>query len=292
MENKAMLTDDLRLARQSTNSSQDFAIRRKLDALLSTDFSRKMVDSLRERLEIFFTTSLSDTVNSQNIRNLYNELLPKLKETSNASITKGEENLTKIKGQKGVIVVTNHLGLGVLTIIDNKNGKYPVALSEFAGFPVRLSALSILSEIVNKPLFEAAIELPEPLLSVQKATPTVLVPIDGTGRTQHLVNETSKIIDQNYGAMIVMYPEGGTSGKRNDGGPYDMDTFHSGAFVVAQQLGLPILPVCQMLNPQKGLELHILPAKKIEKNDPELIKEIMEKTRNEMQSDLDNYQSK
>jgi hypothetical protein len=54
-----------------------------------------------------------------------------------------------------------------------------------------------------------------------------------------------------------MYPEGGTSGKRNEGTPYDLDNFHSGTLVVAAELGLPILPVTQKLNPESGMELRI-----------------------------------
>lgn len=282
-----MGTQDQRLARQLTNTSQDQAIREKLNSLLSTESSKLMVKNARAKLEDFMSFSLKNTDNERIVHQKYVQLLPELAKTFKSHVASGEDNLKDLKEKKGVIVVSNHLGLGVLTIIDNQEGKYSVPLKEFAGFPVRLSALNLLSEKLEKPLFETAIELPEPLLAIQKATSTITVPIDGTGRTQKLIENTSLIISEKDGAIVVMYPEGGTSGKRNNGGPYDLDEFHSGAFVVAQNLNLPILPVCQVLNPQNGLELHILKPIDLKSGDSEYLRGVMQSVKVNMQEKLD-----
>lgn len=285
MEQKMNDIQDLRIARQFTHSQQDTAIRGKLQDLLSTELSKSVIGDLRHNLENFFGFAFQNLNNPQAIRENYDTLLPQLSDSAHAKIAEGEKNIEALRSENGVIIVTNHFGLGALTIIDNSSGTYPVDLDEFPGFPVRLAGLRLVSEKLEKPVYEAAIELPEPLLTIQKATPTLIVPITGTGRTEKLIQDTKDAM-QGSGAVIVMYPEGGTSGKRNNGGPYDLDEFHSGAFVVASQLGLPILPVCQVLNPNSGLELHVLSPKNVGSADANEIKEVMNQTKAEMQSKL------
>lgn len=137
------------------------------------------------------------------------------------------------------------------------------------------------------PLYETAIELPSPLFEIQTNCKTIIVPVEGKNRTEQLTQNVLSLIAREPGAAIVMYPEGGTSGKRNNGGPYDLDEFHGGAFVVAIQTGLPILPVCQYFNPEKGLELHILKPILPKQRDIERVDEIKEETKNAMQKRLD-----
>ena len=279
-------TMDSTIIRQRTDTPQDERIRDKLNRVLSTEWSRVAIDDLRGELTDFFTFSLSNPDNTKEITARHAGLVPRLAEISRSHISSGEENLQKVRQDKAVLVLTNHFGIGILTIIDNKDGKFPVLLPEFAGFPVRLASVSVIARRLNAPLYETAVELPPPLSGVQKTCGTIIVPAEGEGRTQKLIDDVSAIVDKQPGAVIIMYPEGGTSGKRNEGGPYDLDTFHKGAFACAAQTGLPILPVCQYFNPETGFELHILEPIRLGEEDLGNLDQIKESTKAAMQKKL------
>ena len=293
-QNKSKMTENdvgnARIARQLTNSPQDVHIRKELGKILSTEWSQQAMSSLRGELSGFFLYALDHQGEPDLVHSRYEGLLPKLAEISKASISEGEDHLKEMSGEDGIIVVTNHLGLGILTIIDNSQNQFPIPLKEFAGSPVRLAALQLISKELKAPLYEAAVELPEPLLSIQNATNTVTVSVEGQGRTQKLTSDVEGLIDKQPGAVVIMYPEGGTSGKRNMGTPYDLDEFHSGAFVVAARLKLPVLPVCQYLDPNEGLKLYILPPLYPTTSDLESIDRITQDTKSLMQQKLDSLQ--
>jgi 1-acyl-sn-glycerol-3-phosphate acyltransferase len=140
------------------------------------------------------------------------------------------------------------------------------------------------SEKLNKPLFEAAVELPNPLNEVQKAAGVIAIPAGGSGRLVQLEENTKKVLADQKG-LVVMYPEGGTSGKRNQGGPYDLDHFQTGAFVIASHLGIPVLPVCQYFNPDGGFEIAILPPVNIPNTeDREYFATVAQKAQADMQA--------
>lgn len=278
---------DPRINRQLTNTEQDIRIREQLNGLLTTEWSRTAMEDLRQEIIGFYTLAFLDLGDSEGIFSKYKNLLLRLKSIAKSRILTGEPYLGEVRGSRGVIIVTNHLGMGILTIIDNTDHRFPVSLEEFVGFPVRLAALPLVAENLDVPLYETAVELPPPLFEIQKACKTIIVPVEGKDRTEQLARNVLSLVAREPGAAIVMYPEGGTSGKRNNGGPYDLDEFHRGAFVVAIQTGLPILPVCQYFNPEKGLELHVLKPILLEQRDIGRVDEIKEETRAAMQKRLD-----
>lgn len=272
---------------QPKNSDpQEKAIRKKLEnSVLITDYSRKIVRQLHDVQENFFTDAFKDLDNNQKINKLYQELLLKLSNSTNSKIISGEHNLDDISSQQGVIIITNHLGLIKLTKIDNSNKKFPLALDNFEPFPLRHAPILPIAQKLGFNLHETAIELPHPLSKIQKACGILIVNPEGNNRTQKLINDTSQLLDTQKSA-IVMYPEGGTSGKRNNAGPYKLDTFHSGSFVIGLKLNIPILPVCQFFNPDKGFELMILPAIMPNELKSSPLKDITIRTQNKMQKTL------
>lgn len=287
MENSRMDLNPSRIARQPAASDpRELAIRERLNSLLSTEWASKAIDDLRQRQEEFLKLVMGNTSTSEKLRDTYGKLLAELADSVRAGIASGWEFVEKVRGQKGVIIITNHLGMAKLTRIDNKNRNFPVELDEIEPFLARHVAIVRVAELLNAPLFETAIELPSPLLEVQKACGVITVAPEGEGRTEKLIKDVQRTVQQNPGAVIVMYPEGGTSGKRNEGGPYDLDTFHKGAFAVAAQTGLPILPVCQFFNPESGFELHILEPLRLGESDLDNLDQIKESTKAAMQEKL------
>lgn len=288
---EAMDNQDPRIIRQQTNSPEDLRIQRELNGLLTTEWSRKAITQLHEELVRFFNFSFEHFDAPYLIRQQHKKLLPRLAEIAKSKVATGEEVLEAARG-KPAIIVTNHFGLGHLTIIDNKDKNFPIPLTEFAGFPIRLAALSILSEITGGPIYETAIELPPPLGELQEVCEVIVVPAAGENRSAKLLSDAKEKLQQEPSAMIVMYPEAGTTGKRNNGSPYDLDTFHSGAFLVAAQTGFSVIPICQYLNPESGMELHVLPPVSLTEGDLPRVKGIASETQNAMQEKLNSLYSR
>ena len=280
--------DDTRIARQKTDTPEDWRITKLIVDLLKTPWSKEMAKSIQERMVSFFDFAFVNIGTPEKVRLFFERTLEESAQISKAHIASGEEYLAGIKDKKGVIVVINHFGLYKATMVPNENGKYPVALDRISPFPVRLMAMKCLSDKLNVGLFETALELPTGLLEIQEVCNGITIPNEGTGRTQMLIEKVETTLDKNPGAIVVMYPEGGTSGKSNMGSPYDLlDDFQSGAFFVTAALDLPILPACIYLNADEGLELHILEPLSVNGLDEKKIKEVAQETKSRMQHKLD-----
>lgn len=284
--------DDARIARQRTDTPEDQRITKLVFDLLKTPWSREMASSIQERMVSFFDFAFANIRTPEKVRSFFERTLEECAQISKVHIASGEKYLAEIKNKKGLIVVANHFGLYKATMVPNENGKYPVAIDRISPFPVRLIAMKHLSDKLNVNLFETAIELPTGLLEIQEVCNGITIPNEGTGRTQMLTEKVEKALDKNPGTVVVMYPEGGTSGKSNVGRPYDLDNFERGTFFVARDLDLPILPACVYLNAEEGLELHLLEPLSVNGLDDEGISEVAQKTKSRMQGKLDELQSR
>lgn len=254
-----MNNQDAIISRQPTASdTQEQVIRDRLNILVSTEWGRATINELREKQEFFLHWALEKLSTPQAVRLQYEKLMDELAALMKTTIVSGKENLDKIPAGTPFIVVTNHLGTAKLTRIDNHNGLIPAKIDEIEPFPIRPSVLSLIAQHRNASIYETAIELPTPLSDIQRACGVIIVSPSGHHRIEKLISDVKKLVQKNLNSLIVMYPEGGTSGKRNNGGPYDLDEFHSGAFVTAMINGLPILPVCQYFHPEFGMQLYIL----------------------------------
>lgn len=283
-----MNIDQIRVDRQpKPEDPLEIRIRQKLDKILVADWARSTVGELREIQSDFLEFALRNSDKPESILRSYRKLLPQIARKLKTEITSGQNYLRDLQGKRGVIVVVNHLGTAKLTRIPTETFGLDISLKEIEPFLVRHAPISKISDSLGSNLFETAIELPPPFLEIQKACKVITVSPEGTGRTKRLVEDVRHLVSGEPSSVIVMYPEGGTSGKRNTGSIYDLDQFHSGAFVVAQELSLPVLPVCQYLNPEKGLELHLLEPFYVQDGDLAKIGEITQKTKVDMQAKLD-----
>lgn len=277
--------------RQQNEADIDAVIRKKLKETVSSESSVEMLGSIKKELEFFLINSFNNLDKPLIIKSLHKELLEKLTDLSKAKVISGTNNLNRIRDKGPFLILSNHFGIIPLTLIDNYDNKFTWPLKQIGVFPARMMALNLLSKILDINFVEVAIELPEPIATIQRASPQILIPRDSKDRVNILHNKLQKIIDGENNIGIVIYPEGNMSGKFNRKGPYDMDQFHLGPFVLAKQLELKILPVCQYFNPSQGFELSILKPLEIKNEDSHKLTHIAEQTHQNMQNVLNNMQS-
>lgn len=240
------------------NDPQEQLIRNKLESLSNTEWSKSFFENAKVDQIAFINKGLDPNRSGLEIRNLYLDLIKKTCDAGKTKIESGLENLAALK-QGPVILITNHLGTAKISRIDTKNININgLSLQEIEPFPIRIAPFYSISEKLSMSPYECAIELPNPFLDIQTKSGVISIPADGKGRTELLQNKIKDLIDREPKSLIIMYPEGGTSGKRNLGGPYDLDNFHTGAFVIAKNLKIPVLPVFQSFDPISGFELSIL----------------------------------
>lgn len=188
-----------------------------------------------------------------------------------SEIVEGREKLAHIPKGSPVLIMTNHLGTYKLSginpqrdlgegvdIYDGYDFMYPYPLY-FAGlYPVA-------KELGNK-LSYSSDDFPGVYGKVHTEAGFIHVPPPGlvqTGRTEQLINQTKELITNQPHTAVVNFPEGGTSGKYNEAGPYDLLDFKTGGYVIAANVGMTILPVAQYFDPQKGMQLKVFEPLKI-----------------------------
>lgn len=111
---------------------------------------------------------------------------------------------------------------------------------------------------------------------------------NGQTGVETLISESRKFFAQHPNAALSILPEGKTSGKSNGISPYDLEEFRTGAFVVAAQLEVPIIPVTQKFINNK-FEVKILkPIYLNNRTTKNEFADVAASTREEMQSHLNN----
>lgn len=269
-------------AQPNINDPLEKSIREKLDLLINSEWAKNFIEKARATQIDFLSKSLNES-RGEFVRKSYLNLIEKLRVEGNTKIKSGADNLIALE-QKPLILIANHIGTAKISRIKTRDiGVNIPLLEEIEPFPIRVAPIELIAEKLSLNLYECAIELPDPLLEVQEKCGVLTINTSGTGRTNILQSKIEKVLNKDKKPMFVMYPEGGTSGKRNLGGPYDLDTFHTGSFVIARNLNLPILPIFQSFNETEGFQIDILEPILIQDLTEQNLKEVVESTRVKMQ---------
>lgn len=220
--------------------------------------------------------------------------LEHIAELLKAHISEGAENLDKLPKGKPVFLAVNHLGTFKLSKV---NPQVDLG-SEIPGYDLMYPYL-----LYAAPLYEVAKKLQDNLYYTGFDFPAqfgkifdsagfvpIIPPMEGVeeSRTGDLADTMSEKIAEHPNAAIIHFAEGGTTGKRSGKGLYDLEEFKTGIFVIASQLGVPVLPVAQYFNPEKGFELRVFEPIQIEAGmDREGFQKIAEQARQQEQAWLD-----
>src|SRR3989344_2326447 len=228
------------------------------DQAYSTEMGRRMFADARRLQVDYFKDSLLHIDNPNLIHKSTQKLLHDLAITTNAHIVEGEEILKKLPKGRPIFTETNHYSGYKLTAIDQSElgVNYP-EIDEIFPFPFFYAPMIPVADVLGNYLYDAHLVLPGELRKIQEGAGLLIVPEDD-GSFNSIKRETEKMISRHPNSLIVIFPEGGTSGKRNMVGPYDMDHFHGGSLAIAEALGVPVIPVYQRFNPYSGFEIGIL----------------------------------
>lgn len=219
------------------------------------------------------------------------KVLKDLSTNFQSRIVLGEKNLQQLHERQPGFIVANHLGVYKLTGIKPQELGLNLPVEIVHPFVMFYQSLVPVAQQLGCNLYEAAYPYKTPIKEIQEAAGSILVP-SGKGSFSSVVRASERAIGDHPNGLFTIFPEGGTSGKRNGGGPYDLEEFHAGSFAIAAKVGIPVIPVAQYFNPNRGFELRVFNPMTLERNKPkEYYEKIANDTRSEMQTWLNERQA-
>jgi hypothetical protein len=261
----------------------------RIKGLLKEHFEKggglEMLERAKALEEEYLREVVADLSDPRSVHDKTQALLNSLAEAMNSRIVEGKSHLDRFpKGTPALAVVNHFSGYKLAPIEQEAVGVKIPEIEEIYLPPLFYSSIYPVAQEMGDTLHEAHFELPHPLLEIQEAAGTIIVPTSGEGVFDRVLERTRTHLDTHPHSLTVIFPEGGSSGKRNNGGPFDLDKFHTGTFRIAERLGVPIVPVAQYFNPEQGFELGILePFTPVHDGSNEYFTQVADRTRQGMQ---------
>jgi len=252
---------------------REVAITRKLEEVfLKEPWSQKAFADLRE-LQIGY---LKDVLQSSDDPALVYEktqkVLSDVSDLLRSEIAEGEEFLQSIEKGNPALIMTNHLGTYKLAGIDPQK---ELGLN-FKGYnfmypsPLFFGGLHPIAKEIGDDLSYVSDDFPGVLGKIHRDSGFIHVPPQGaqqSGRTAYLLDQTAKAFENRKNTALVNFPEGKTTGKYSGKGPYDLEPYKTGGYVIASLLKTRVIPVAQYFDSKKGLRLKVFPTYVPEQND-------------------------
>ncbi len=252
------------------------------------EISRLQVEYLREAIKNVDDPSFVYTKTQ--------EVLEQISRLTRAEIAEGAPTLSSVPKGEPALVMTNHLGTYKLTGIDPKKalGVNIPGYDFMYPSPMYFGGLMPVSKAIGDNLGYVSDDFPGVFGKIHRAAGFIHVPPKGpdpVGRTGELLKQTRGLFTDRPNSAIVNYPEGGTSGKYSGKGPYDLDPFKTGGYVIAAELKTRVIPVAQYFDPHQGLRLRVFPSYVPKLSDRETVQQLAEQDRAAIQEWLNECQS-
>lgn len=247
------------------DDQKDLRIRQLIgNIFLQELWAEEIFANIREEQITYLKDAVQNVDDPTYVDRITQDTLKKIGSELKATIEEGEEYLTPLKG-KPLLVTTNHLGTYKLTPI-NPQVDLGDEVPKYDGydfmypFPLYFATLSPVAEALGDALSYASNDYPGVFGQIHTAAGFIHVPpasqVAG-GRTKALQQQTAGVIQRRPNTAVVNFPEGGTGGKYNEAGPYDLRDFKTGGYVIAAELGIPTLIVAQYFDPHQGMRLKV-----------------------------------
>jgi len=237
----------------------------------STPFGVDVVEKIRQSQKLYFKQALNDLESPEKIYKNTQDVLKDIAITANSRFIEGKDLLDQLPKGKPVFVALNHFGFNKLTTLhpdeigltDDEVTTMGQKASEIYPFPVYYAAIQPVAEVLEDNLSEAHLKMPGGKLPmIQKSAGLVVVP-EEKGQFSTIVDRTVEVFREHPNSAMVIFPEGKTSGKSNQGSPYDLVPFHSGVWGIATEIAktgliIPVVTAYQYWNPNSGFEVGVI----------------------------------
>jgi len=250
---------DMPTSKQEAPDTLETAIVQKIEALAqSLPWLAEALPGVRQlQLDAFRAMLAAKT--DEEVRTISDTTIRETAAALHARLVSGEEKLSVLSPTQPALIMTNHFGLYKLTpMTPPELGLAIPELPIIHPFPPFFAALYPVAEKLGSSLAYVANKLPGAIGEIQERAGELTIPTDmEKGKTRYLTGKTSEFFKEHPSTLLVTFNEGGTSGKRTGKGPLDLDPFKTGGYVVAAELGIPIILAGQRPGPQ-GMEVGVL----------------------------------
>jgi hypothetical protein len=131
-------------------SDQDQRIRSLLhNTLASTPWATDMFARASAHQKDFFSYIVHPDTTAEVANQAYGELLGSLAGMTNVQIKYGHENVEYLKNSPAVIVASNHLGIGQVGGVDNRNRIFDFPGDEIEAFPLGMLPGYVISRLLT-----------------------------------------------------------------------------------------------------------------------------------------------
>lgn len=266
----------------SLDDPQEVEIIRVMEQEVSTPNARRMVEEEKDAVKSSLRDILAHPGDLSYAQAKGRQTSAEVSRLLNSTVVSGKEKLLGLEKGKPVFLSANHLGMYKLA------GLSPEELAEI-GFHADHETPSIyyspvpfyapfhpVAQELGDEVYTAALEEPGKLGELSRSTGYIDVPpstdmiqgSDGTGpgRVDVMTEESRRFFEEQPNSAILVFPEGGTTGKRNGGKIYEMGEFHTGLFVIASHLEVPVVLLAHRFNPDRGIEIAVVDVVRLGKN--------------------------
>ncbi len=278
------------LKQKSQDDPKEIAIREKVRAaVLREDWARDAFATIRQQQIDYLKEAIANIQNETYVHDLTQAVLSNISKEVKSKVVEGEELLAEVPTGHPAIIVTNHFGAYKLLGISPKKDVGVDIPGYDAMYPYLMyfAALKPVAGKIGDNLYYASNDFPGVFGDVHRKAGFIHVPPVAENKTLDLIEQNRMAISKRPNSAIVSFPEGTTSGKPSSRGPYDLEPFRTGAYVIAAELGMYIVPVAQYFNPEEGYELKVIQPFIPEKGEKEVYQQHADQNRGEIQAWLD-----
>ncbi len=264
--------------------------------VLREAWAKQAFATIREKQIEYLREVLKQSKDSAFVFTRTQQVLEEVAELLKTRIVEGAELLQKIPKGHPALVMTHHLSTYKLTGFDSKRelGFAIPGYDFICPEPVLIAGLKPVARVLGDDLSYASADFPGVFGEIHRGAGFLHIPppeMLTTGRTAYLLEETKQAFKRRPNTAMVNFPEGKTSGKHRGLGPYDLEPFKTGGYVIAGQLHTRVIPVAQYFDPHEGMQLKVFPSYIPESSDKAAMQKLADKDQRQMQEWLNERQS-
>ncbi len=272
---------------------QDIAFVAKLrESVLSQPWTKEAFAEIKQAQIAYLREVLARSEDTEFVFARTQEILKEVSLLQHSAIAEGGENLNGLERGAPVILATNHLstyklaGFSPETELGLKIRDYRYLCPT----PMFIGGFTPVAEKLGNTLAIVSDDFPGVLGQIHRAAGFVHVPpkeTTGGSRIEYLREQTAEVFKKHPQTALVNFPEGQSSGKHRGLGPYELERFRTGGYVIAAELGVRVIPVAQYFDPKQGLQLKVFPSYIPKQNEDAGYKVYAKRDQEEMQKWLD-----